>query len=277
MNMGKYGLIVLILTIAYTKLLPWNWPLLLKKMQLLPFRPVWPICLRRHTAMRLSGWDVKPEKKYQNAEDVQEWINSTRNEKFSDLKNIGALVMNCNPFTLGHYYLIERSIKQVDGLYVFILQEDKSFFSFEDRIRLVREGTASFSDKISIHASGNFIISSMSFPGYFAKEHAVKPADSTVDVLLFGAIIAPALGITRRFVGDEPNCLVTNSYNETMQFLLPPLGVSLHVIPRKEMNGRVISASSVRKCLQENNWDLVKEIVPPSTYNYLVEKYGANT
>ena len=223
-------------------------------------------------AVKWLGGEAR--KRYQNNTDIREWINSVRNDKFSGLQKVGALVMNCNPFTLGHYYLIEQAAKEVDGLYIFVLQEDKSFFSFEDRIRLVREGTKSFGDAVAVHASGEFIISSMSFPGYFAKEQAIKPADSTTDVLIFGAVLAPALGITHRFVGEEPNCLVTNSYNETMQFLLPSLGIDLRIIPRKEEDGQVISASSVRKGLKENNWDLIKAIVPQTTYGYLVEKYG---
>lgn len=53
---------------------------------------------------------------------------------------IGAIVMNCNPFTLGHRYLMETCAKQCDMLLVFVVQENKSYFPFTDRIRLVREG-----------------------------------------------------------------------------------------------------------------------------------------
>ena len=34
---------------------------------------------------------------------------------------VGAIVMNCNPFTMGHRYLIETAASQVDRLYVFVL------------------------------------------------------------------------------------------------------------------------------------------------------------
>lgn len=48
--------------------------------------------------------------------------------------SVGAAVMNCNPFTLGHRYLIEQAAKECDRLYVFVLSEDKSRFSVADRL-----------------------------------------------------------------------------------------------------------------------------------------------
>ena len=71
----------------------------------------------------------------------------------------GAIVMNCNPFTNGHRYLIDYARKKVDTLIVFVLQEERSFFSFQDRIKLVKEGTRDF-DNVYVVPSGSFIISS---------------------------------------------------------------------------------------------------------------------
>ena len=67
--------------------------------------------------------------------------------------------MNCNPFTLGHRYLIEQASEKVDHLYVFVVEEDKSFFPFSDRIGLVKKGTADLKN-ITVKPSGkyNFII-----------------------------------------------------------------------------------------------------------------------
>ena len=54
----------------------------------------------------------------------------------------GAVVMNCNPFTLGHRYLIEQAAKECDRLLVFVLSEDRSYFKTADRMAMVKAGTA---------------------------------------------------------------------------------------------------------------------------------------
>jgi [citrate (pro-3S)-lyase] ligase len=214
--------------------------------------------------------------KYSTLKGMQEWLQEMKDQTATKLNvrggggGIGAIVMNCNPFTLGHRYLIETAAKMVDVLYVFVVQEDKSFFPFEDRIALVRQGIESIEGaRIHVVPSGKFVISSFSFAGYFSKEQTVKPADSTVDVAIFGAIIAPALGITHRFVGEEPNCVTTNEYNDTMNFLLPDMGVQMHVIPRKNEQDAPISATTVRNCLRNNDFETIKRLVPETTYAYL--------
>lgn len=53
---------------------------------------------------------------------------------------IGSIVMNCNPFTLGHRYLVEEASRQSDLLYIFVVEEDKSDFPFEDRFNMVKAG-----------------------------------------------------------------------------------------------------------------------------------------
>ena len=51
-------------------------------------------------------------------------------------KKIGAVVVNCNPFTLGHKFLIEESSKRVDTLIVFVVSEDESVFTFNERFAI---------------------------------------------------------------------------------------------------------------------------------------------
>lgn len=182
--------------------------------------------------------------------------------------------MNCNPFTLGHRYLIEYALNKVEKLYVFVVEEDKSIFSFSDRIELVKKGTADLENVVVI-PSGKFIISSLTFSGYFNK---AKLQDSTIDpsidVELFGKEIAPQLGITVRFAGEEPLDNVTRQYNETMARILPQYGIEFDVIPRKETNDGIISASRVRKLLEKKNFEAIKQLVPITTLKYLKEKYG---
>ena len=184
---------------------------------------------------------------------------------------IGAIVMNCNPFTLGHRYLIETALKQVDRLYIFVVQEDTSEFSFEERYEMVRLGTQDF-DRITILPSGNYIISRKTFPAYSQKaqlqDEVINPS---LDVELFGKKIAPALGINVRFAGEEPLDKVTKQYNEAMREILPEYGIQFVEISRKRIGDEVISASRVRQLLRAHEIDELKKIVPLSTYLYIEE------
>lgn len=187
---------------------------------------------------------------------------------------IGSIVMNCNPFTLGHRYLIEYASKKVDKLYIFAVEEDKSFFPFQDRINLIRQGTADLPN-VTVLPSGKFIISSLTFTDYFGKaEKQDKQIDATLDVEIFGRYIAPALGINIRFAGEEPLDAVTRQYNEQMHKILPQYGVAFEEIPRKQSGGAVISASRVRKLLQEKRFDEIKQLVPLTTVEYLINKFA---
>lgn len=186
----------------------------------------------------------------------------------------GAIVMNCNPFTLGHRYLIETAAKQVDRLYIFVVEEDKSFFKFQDRIEMVKQGTADI-ENVCVVPSGNFIISAFTFPEYFMKDYVKeKEFDMSSDVEIFGSKIAPALHIIKRFAGEEPFDVVTAKYNETMKEILPQYGVDFVEIPRATTNDKVvINATLVRKMLQECNLNEMEQFVPQSTITILKEKY----
>ncbi|MBQ3434932.1 MAG: adenylyltransferase/cytidyltransferase family protein [Selenomonadaceae bacterium] len=182
---------------------------------------------------------------------------------------IGALVMNCNPFTLGHQYLVEYAAARVDKLYIFVVEEDKSQFPFADRIELVKQGVKHLSN-VEVLPSGKFIISQTTFSGYFNKaELQDVQVDSSEDVEIFGREIAPTLGITIRFAGEEPTDNVTRQYNETMKEILPRYGVEFCEIPRKEFDGEPISASKVRVALKVGDFDKIKKLVPYSTLRYL--------
>ena len=170
-------------------------------------------------------------------------------KKYRD--RVGAIVMNCNPFTLGHRYLIETASKQCKKLYVFVVEEDKSIFKFKDRIDLVKKGTADLKNVVVL-PSGKFMISSLTFTDYFNKsELQDKIIDPSMDVEIFAKQIAPALGVNIRFVGEEPLDKVTKQYNDTMRRILPQYGIEFCEIKRKEESGAVISASRVRKLLEE--------------------------
>ena len=190
------------------------------------------------------------------------------------IKECGSIVMNCNPFTKGHRYLIEYAAKQVDRLYIFVVKEDKSFFKYEDRFEMVKQGTADLKNVVVV-SSGKFIISSLTFPEYFMKDYVKeKNFDVSMDVETFCKHIAPPLGIKKRFAGEEPFDPVTLNYNENMRRILPKYGMEFCEIPRLALDEkRVINATEVRRSLKDRDFETIKEYVPETTVKILQEKY----
>lgn len=191
--------------------------------------------------------------------------------------DIGAIVMNCNPFTLGHQALIRHAAANCAFLYVFVVEEDRSVFPFADRIDLVRKGTADLPN-VCVCPSGPYMISAMTFPTYFLKETEDPSAiQSALDITVFGTRIAPGLGVTKRFAGSEPLDAVTNVYNETMQTLLPAFGVEFCVMERVTAEDEVISASRVRRMLEHGGvTPELCRLVPPVTAEYLQKRFGGS-
>ena len=188
-------------------------------------------------------------------------------KEYREGSSIAAIVMNANPFTLGHRYLVEQAARNNDVVHLFAVSEDASLIPYSVRKKLILEGVADLPN-VFVHDSGPYIISSATFPSYFQRdEESVIRGHALLDLTIFTRI-AEALGITTRYVGEEPRSLVTGIYNEIMQKELPIHGIRCVVIPRKEWNGEVISASTVRKALQEENWNLLENLVPETTYRY---------
>ena len=187
---------------------------------------------------------------------------------------IAALVMNANPFTLGHQYLVEKAASENDILHLFIVSEDQSLVPFSVRKKLVLEGTAHLKN-IIYHESGPYIISNATFPSYFQKDaDAVMESHANLDLTIF-VRIAQALGINCRYVGEEPNSQVTGIYNEIMAKKLPENLIACKIIPRKEANDSVISASTVRTALKSGKIDLLKTLVPETTFRYFQSEEAA--
>ena len=178
-----------------------------------------------------------------------------------------ALVMNANPFTLGHQYLVEQAAAACSTLHLFIVSEDASLIPFSVRKKLVAEGTAHLPNVV-LHDSGPYIISSATFPSYFLKDkEAVICGQARLDIEVFKRIAA-TLNISVRYVGEEPTSQVTGLYNTIMASELPRAGIDCRIIPRKAVDGRVISASTVRKALQDGDWEMVSQLVPASTLTW---------
>ena len=178
-----------------------------------------------------------------------------------------AIVMNANPFTLGHRHLVEQAAAENDWVHLFLLSEEAGPIPFSVRKRLVREGVADLKNVI-LHDSGPYIISSATFPSYFLRdEDAAILAHARLDLAVFGKIAA-TLGITARYVGEEKSSHVTALYNETMARELPALGLGFREIPRLALEGETVSASTVRQAIQDGELSSVACMLPESTLRY---------
>ena len=182
----------------------------------------------------------------------------------------GAIVMNCNPFTRGHQYLIETAAQQCACLHVFVVSENKSAFPAGARYALVKAGTAHVANAL-VHPTGPYLISSATFPDYFFKD-SVSPAavNTELDLVIFAERFALPLGITRRFVGTEPFDQVTAAYNSQMKRVLPRYGIEVVEIERLAQNAKPVSASSVRELLAAGKMEEIRELVPPATFEFLL-------
>jgi [citrate (pro-3S)-lyase] ligase len=201
---------------------------------------------------------------------LERWLEGHRGEVGSGPS--GAVVVNCNPFTLGHRWLIEQGARRVERLHVFVVREDRSEFPFDVRLRLVREGTADLPN-VHILDTARYAVSALTFPSYFLKRSDdAALAQMELDVTLFGRRIAPFFRIRKRFFGSEPSCATTRRYNEAMHRLLPAFGIEAIEVPRRTAEGEAISASVVRARLREGG--AIDALVPSTTVAFLGSEEG---
>ncbi len=181
--------------------------------------------------------------------------------------DIGAAVMNCDPFTLGHRHLIETAAARCGHVYVFVLSEDGGYFSPADRLAMVRAGTAHLPN-VTVLPTGPYLISAATFPTYFLKNRdQAEVVRCGLDIAIFTKYFVPHFSISHRFVGDEPLSPLTAQYNEALAQALPPAGVALHIVPRLCQGGTPVSASAVRARLAAG--EDIRDLVPESTLAYL--------
>lgn len=178
----------------------------------------------------------------------------------------GVVVMNCNPFTLGHRYLIEQAAKQVERLYVMVVKEDCSLFAYTERKAMVEQGVADI-ENVNVIDGSDYAISRATFPTYFLKRlDDAADTQMLLDLDLFRRHIAPALGATVRFVGTEPTDQLTRRYNQLMHEALK----DVRETARLEKDGYAVSASRVRKAMEEGDMNTIRQLVPPTTLPYII-------
>ena len=184
-------------------------------------------------------------------------------------KPSGCIVMNCNPFTLGHQYLIETASRECSHLYVFIVSEDKSKYSAEDRLEMAKRGCGHIGN-VTVLPTGPYLISQATFPTYFLKDKGnAAQIKCLLDIDIFIKHYVPRFNITSRYVGTEPLCPVTNEYNSMLKKHLTPCGIEVKEFPRLEISGQPISASRVRELMVKGDIDSAKKLLPDTTLEFI--------
>ncbi|MGI6662381.1 MAG: [citrate (pro-3S)-lyase] ligase [Bacillota bacterium] len=182
---------------------------------------------------------------------------------------VGGLVMNCNPFTLGHQYLVEKASRSCEHVYVLVVEEDQSVFPSAVRVDLVKRGTMHL-DNVTVLSSGRYSVSLATFPSYFTSEEtAHAEAGAGIDATLYCRYVTKALGITHRFVGSEPFSPVTAIYNATMRDVFAQHGIKLVEIPRLKIDGATVSASRAREALRLGDYHKLSRLLPGTTLDFL--------
>ncbi|MDR1554140.1 MAG: [citrate (pro-3S)-lyase] ligase [Prevotellaceae bacterium] len=182
----------------------------------------------------------------------------------------GCIVMNCNPMTLGHRYLVEEAVKMVDTLHIILVEEDRSEFSYCDRLQMVKAGVADLKN-VMVHEGGKYVISSATFPNYFIKEVSdISQTQMELDLDIFTSCIAPALGVSIRFAGTEKNDKLTGRYNEMMKSILPAKEIEFREIKRLQHDGKDISATSIRAYIKTFQLQKALALAPQTTQPFIV-------
>ena len=191
--------------------------------------------------------------------------------------DVAAIVVNCNPFTKGHQYLIEKAAAENEMVYLFVVEEDLSAFPFKVRWELIRKGIRHLKNVVMVRG-GMYIVSGTIFPAYFLKNEAISDVmqkQAELDVKTFANYVVPVLGIKRRYVGTEQYCKTTQAYNDAMKTILPLYGVEIIEVIRKssglgaDNSPDYISASKVREAIRADKLDEVLDFLPESTRDFL--------
>lgn len=198
---------------------------------------------------------------------IQKFVAGLQNPRVDGIT--AGIVANCNPFTNGHRYLIETAAKACGIVHLFILSEDRSAFSADARRQLVKAGVKDLPNVI-VHPTGDYLVSFATFPDYFIKDRIrTTEVSCALDLAIFAQHFAKPMGITRRYVGGEPNCSVTAAYNRQMAQILPEHGIEVIEIPRLESNHESVSASVVRRLMESGDFERIRQLVPDSTFEYI--------
>lgn len=193
-----------------------------------------------------------------------------------DAGEAGVIVMNANPFTLGHRYLVEQAAQNVARLYVIAVKEEASLFSYDERLAMIRSGVSDINN-VTVCEGSDYAVSATTFPTYFLKRLSdASDTQMMLDIDLFRRHIAPALGATVRFVGSEPTDMLTRRYNEIMKQMLPRVVEMERLTVQKALREAVgdtpaaVSASLVRAAMGRHSLWEAASMVPQTSVPYII-------
>jgi len=219
---------------------------------------------------------------YETIKDYQESLLKIKKE--TKTGQVAAIVVNCNPFTKGHLYLIEKAAAENELVYLFVVEENLSVFPYETRLKIIKKGIAHL-DNVVIVGTGAYIVSGGIFPNYFLKLedwNHISQKQAELDVSIFAKYIVPVLNIKKRYVGTEKYCRTTKAYNDAMKRILPEYGCELIEVTRKSMGMVVqgdekdcISASKIRLAIKEDRFNEVIDFLPEVTRDFLLSEESA--
>jgi len=205
------------------------------------------------------------------AEGIEKYKKELAVSRVDEAVSASAVVVNCNPFTKGHRYLIECAIRESEVVYVFVVETEKSLFRFDERIKMVSEGVKDL-ENVVVLPGGPYIISPVAFPSYFTHAEDLLRVQTELDAEIFAEHIASTLMIEKRWVGREPYCNVTEAYNNSLARILELYEIKLNIADRMEEGGKIVSASAVREALRTGDMETVRSMVPQTTLDYITSE-----
>lgn len=200
--------------------------------------------------------------------DVHDYLAGLPKRPQQGKMKVAAIVMNANPFTLGHRYLAEVASAENDLVYVFLVATDLSLFKTKERARLVKKGLQDLANVVVV-SGGDYMVSAATFPAYFLPSPAdVIKVQTTIDARVFKNIIAPRLNIKCRYLGQEPQSRTTNFYNASLVRELEP-NIKVRILPRYQAKGKVVTGTWVRQDIRTGKLGELENLVPPTTFNFI--------
>ena len=195
--------------------------------------------------------------------------------KKAEQKKIAAICTQANPFTKGHYYLVEKAAREMDYVYVFVVQDSLNALPFLDRMQIVKNAVKDL-ENVFVVSCGTFMSSFRTFPDYFtvAKyENGFDLVNVITDTKIFASIFCKKLNIKYRYLGEEPNDVYTQQLNEHFFEVLPQYGVTPVLVKRASYGEKPISASAVRRMIEDKQYEEVKNYIHDYTLKVLINYY----
>ena len=181
----------------------------------------------------------------------------------------GLVLIHACPFTKGHKYLVDTALKTVDHLFVFVVAEYFHGYSVFDRYDMVRKALESYNN-VTVLQSEKYFVNKQLFPEYGQR---TSPLNNTDDVerneKLLASILCDKLGITHRFIGEEPNDQVTAKYNCIVKKYCEQYNIKCCVVPRMTIDGIIVSAKTFRKMLSAGDIANARKFVPITTLTHI--------